>query len=182
MSELTKEQELRLVKEKGYAILKVVVSHDTCDEFKLLSSNAFQKHNRNILMSQFPDSGVDLRIPVSYTLCDVFKSQFINLGLRTSMTYNGKPSAFLIHPRSSISKMPLMLANHTGIIDSGYRGPLIAAFRLLPHKDPEYTIEKYTRLVQICHPSLCPVYIIECSECELGETERGDGGFGSTGK
>jgi dUTPase len=76
-----------------------------------------------------------------------------------------------------------MLSNHTGIIDSGYRGPLIAAMRLLPHdKEGDYTIEKHTRLVQICHPSLCPVYIVECSESDLSETERGDGGFGSTGK
>ena len=72
-----------------------------------------------------------------------------------------------------------MLANHVGIIDSGYRGDLIGAFRCL---DNEYNVESNTRLLQICHPSLCPVYVVIVPENELSNTERGSGGFGSTGK
>ena len=76
-----------------------------------------------------------------------------------------------------------MLANHTGIIDYGYRGSLIAALRLLPFDNVNtYTIEKNSRIMQICHPSLCPVFVVECSESDLSSTERGGGGFGSTGK
>lgn len=183
MSELSISNELRLANEKGFAILKIAISNETSSEFKLLTSNAIEKHNQHILTSKYPDSGVDLRIPETITFETLFKTHFINLGLRASMTHCNKPCAFLIHPRSSISKVPLMLANHTGIIDSGYRGPLIAAFRLLPNENNnEYTVEKHTRLVQICHHSLCPVYVVECSENELSETERGEGGFGSTGK
>jgi dUTPase len=77
-----------------------------------------------------------------------------------------------------------MLANHTGIIDSGYRGNLIGAFRALYfHKDDNnsYIVEKHTRLLQICHPSLCPIYVVMVNEDELTNTERGEGGFGSTG-
>jgi dUTPase len=99
-----------------------------------------------------------------------------------------------------------MLANHTGIIDSGYRGSLIAAVRYLPESQyivmeqndedfenntenvilrkhvSSYTLEKDTRLFQICHPSLLPIYVEVLDENELSETIRGEGGFGSTGK
>jgi dUTP pyrophosphatase len=91
------------------------------------------------------------------------------------------PTGFNVHPRSSISKTPLMLANHTGIIDMGYRGYLIAALRLLPLTHASYTVEKNTRLVQICHPSLYPIYVNIVNEDELTTTTRGSGGFGSTG-
>jgi dUTPase len=73
-----------------------------------------------------------------------------------------------------------MLANHVGIIDSGYRGNLIGAFRcLLPDKN--YIVEQFTRLLQVCHPSLCPIYVVLVEESDLVDTERGAGGFGSTG-
>ena len=107
------------------------------------------------------------------------KAEMLYFDSTVSMVSN---CAFTIHPRSSISKTPLMLANHTGIIDAGYRGSLIGAFRWLKTTtDTEYVVEKYTRLVQICHPTLCPIYVIIVNEDELTTTERGDGGFGSTG-
>jgi len=46
-----------------------------------------------------------------------------------------------------------------------------------------YEIAKQTRMIQICHPSLKPFLIELCDSLEdLGETSRGEGGFGSTGK
>ena len=45
------------------------------------------------------------------------------------MTSGSNGLAYQIYPRSSLSKYPIMLANHVGIIDSGYRGNLIVAFR-----------------------------------------------------
>jgi dUTP pyrophosphatase len=72
-----------------------------------------------------------------------------------------------------------MLANHTGIIDSGYRGSLIGAFRSFSNN--EYIVDEGTRLLQICHPTLCPIFVIIVDESELSSTERNDGGFGSTG-
>jgi dUTPase len=75
-----------------------------------------------------------------------------------------------------------------GIIDSGYRGDIIGVFDII---NPNYggigdlyiTMEKYTRLLQICSGDLKPfkVIILDTPEC-LGTTERGIGGFGSTGK
>ena len=85
-----------------------------------------------------------------------------------------------MYPRSSLSKTALRLANCTGIIDAGYRGPLIGMFDCLTDT---HEILKFTRLLQICAPNLMPTFVrvIDTVE-ELGpETSRGEGGFGSTG-
>jgi hypothetical protein len=92
------------------------------------------------------------------------------------------PVGFYLYPRSSTgTKTPLRLANSVGIIDSGYRGPLIAAFD--NWKGDDFDIEDKQRLVQICAPDLSyPIYVVLVdSEEELGKTSRGSGGFGSTG-
>lgn len=92
------------------------------------------------------------------------------------------PVGFFLYPRSSTgAKTPLRLANSVGIIDSGYRGPLIAVFDNI--KDNEFVIQESQRLVQICAPDLSyPLYIIIVdNEEDLGKTQRGSGGFGSTG-
>jgi len=92
------------------------------------------------------------------------------------------PVGFYLYPRSSTgTKTPLRLANSVGIIDSGYRGPLIAAFD--NWKGDDFNIEDKQRLVQICAPDLSyPIYVVLVdSEEELGKTSRGSGGFGSTG-
>ena len=85
---------------------------------------------------------------------------------------------FFMFPRSSISKTPLRLANSTGIFDAGYRGRVIAALDNI--KDYPYTIKKGDRLVQICLPNLeqFNVRIVD----KLSSSERGESGFGSTGK
>jgi dUTP pyrophosphatase len=85
---------------------------------------------------------------------------------------------FYIYPRSSISKTPLRLANSVGIIDSGYRGELIAVFDNI--SDYEYIILPGTRLVQTCLPDLIP-FSVKLVDNDFPTTERGDGGFGSTG-
>ena len=90
-----------------------------------------------------------------------------------------RPCAFYLYPRSSISKTGLRLANSVGIIDSGYRGNLLAALDCY-QKDEEIT--KGMRLVQLCTPDLQPISKVRIVEEHIGETERGTGGFGSTGK
>jgi dUTPase len=92
-------------------------------------------------------------------------------------------TGFYTHPRSSLSKTPLRLANATGIIDAGYRGNLIGMFDCNSGEDHDYTSELFSRLLQICAPSLMPIFvdIVENIE-ELGPvTSRGGGGIGSTG-
>lgn len=87
-----------------------------------------------------------------------------------------EPTGFLLYPRSSICRTPLRMANSVGVIDSGYRGFLCAAF---DNTGGEYEVEAGTRLVQICMPDLSP-FRVEFVE-ELDDTPRGGGGFGSTG-
>ena len=97
---------------------------------------------------------------------------------------NGKqyPTGFYMYPRSSLSKTPLRLANSVGIIDSGYRGDLIGAFDCNTHGE-QYAVLKNDKLVQICGPGLVPVLVELVDSVELlGITDRGDGGFGSTGR
>lgn len=90
-------------------------------------------------------------------------------------------TGFYMYPRSSISKSPLRLANNVGIIDAGYRGHLIGMFDL-PSGNTEH-IKKMDRYLQICAPGLVPIVVeLVNNITDLGEeTERGDGGFGSTG-
>ena len=99
-------------------------------------------------------------------------------------------TGYFLYPRSSISKTPLRLANSLGIIDSGYRGNLMGMFDVVnidkdekrEYNDADYYIKKYDKLVQICAPNLCPIFveIVDTLEALGEETERGEGGFGST--
>lgn len=103
-------------------------------------------------------------------------------GTISNKTY---PTGFYMYPRSSISKTPFRLANSVGIIDAGYRGHLIAKVdvRLDKNADNDYVPvpTKGERLFQICAPGLVPIVVeLVSTKEELGITERGDGGFGST--
>ena len=83
----------------------------------------------------------------------------------------------LIFPRSSISKTAHSLRNAVGVIDSGYRGELIFKFDINTHNSPVYEIGD--RIGQII---IMPYPQIEFEEVfELSKTERGKGGYGSTG-
>jgi len=163
----------------------LVYVNSTDEKLVEIYNEHIKKHNKNIATDEFPNSGFDLFIPNEVTLKSLPDSTFIDLGIKCEMIYNdvaNKKSSncgFYVFPRSSISKTPLMLSNHTGIIDSGYRGFLIGAFRNL--SDTPYVVEKHTRLLQICHPSLCPIVVKLVSENDLSRTLRQDGGFGSTG-
>ena len=82
-------------------------------------------------------------------------------------------------PRSSICKTPLLMANSEGIIDRTYRGLVKAPVRNLSGES--YIISEGTRLFQIVAPDLGHIREVRIVE-SLPETERGEGGFGSTGK
>jgi len=96
---------------------------------------------------------------------------------------------FYTYMRSSMSKTPLRLANNQGIIDAGYRGPLIGMFdciysnRQQNNHDADCYMDPYSRVLQICAPALVPIYVeIVNNLDDLGpSTSRGEGGLGSTG-
>ena len=98
----------------------------------------------------------------------------------TGKDYN---TGYYMHPRSSLSKTPLRLANSTGIIDAGYRGHLIGMFDVV-NSPYDYFGAKYDRYLQICAPGLVPIVVevVDSKEELGGETGRGIGGFGSTGR
>ncbi len=100
----------------------------------------------------------------------------------TNSEFITTPSAFELHARSSLgSKSTIRLSNCEGIIDSGYRGNLIACVDNIGPID--YTANKFDRLFQVVAPSKCPIYIeLVEQHPDLKPTERGSGGFGSTGK
>ena len=86
----------------------------------------------------------------------------------------------LLFPRSSNSKTDLYLTNHVGVVDSGYRGEIMFKFRpingLLNAKVFQVG-ERVGQLLIIPYPQ---IELVESEE--LSDSERGEGGFGSTGK
>jgi len=81
----------------------------------------------------------------------------------------------LVFPRSSISKTDLIMANSVGVLDAGYRGEL--RFRFRKNGSDDYAIGD--RIGQIM---VMPYPQVEIEETEeLVDSDRGDGGFGSTG-
>ena len=88
----------------------------------------------------------------------------------------------LVFPRSSIRKTNLQLSNSVGVIDSGYRGEIQATFKKIQGVSNQ-TLENYKVGDRIAQIMIIPHPIIEFEEVEeLSNTERGEGGFGSTGK
>ena len=71
------------------------------------------------------DSGVDLPFPNQRWILPT-ETQLIDLGIKVMLTDDkDKPTTCLLVPRSSIYKTPLLQVNSIGIIDGGYRGPIM---------------------------------------------------------
>lgn len=84
---------------------------------------------------------------------------------------------FMMVPRSSIYKKGLFLANSCAIIDNGYRGEIIGIF----YKSNSYKLPEIgERVLQLIPQRQIQVEFVEANE--LSDTNRGEGGFGSTGK
>lgn len=85
----------------------------------------------------------------------------------------------LVYPRSSVRNKELTLSNSVGVIDSGYRGEVMATFNKTNGLDSlKYNVGD--RVVQII---IVPYPEIQLEEVEeLSETDRGSGGHGSTGE
>jgi len=136
-----------------------------------------KKLNQNAVIPSYAkggDAGMDLvatRI-ISNTTFDV--SYGTDLAIEIPNGFVG-----LVFPRSSIRKYELVLSNSVGVIDSGYRGELQATFKKENGLD-SLAYKVGDRIAQIM---IIPYPPIEFDEvAELSDTERGDGGFGSTGK
>ena len=123
----------------------------------------------------FPgDAGLDLFV-IEDKIIQPFETTKIHLGIACE-NENNKP--YLLMPRSSISKTPLRLCNSIGLIDAGYRGEIMAAVDNI--KEQPYKINVGERLFQLVAMNGSKINFELVSE--LTETDRGAGGFGSTGK
>ena len=116
------------------------------------------------------DAGMDV-----YAISKEVKERFIEYGTGLSFEVP-EGHMMLIFPRGSLSNKDLILANHVGVLDSGYRGELKLRFRKIG--DDVYEIgDKIGQIIIVPFPK------VEFEEVdELSETGRGSGGFGSTGK
>ena len=84
----------------------------------------------------------------------------------------------LVFPRSSIARTGLILSNAVGVIDSGYRGEVMAKFRRAQVPAEEYKLgERIAQLIIMPYPEV-EFEVVE----ELSESDRGEGGYGSSGK
>ena len=103
------------------------------------------------------------------------KSEIISTGLAVAIPKNFE---IQIRPRSGLAvKSQISVLNTPGIIDADYRGELKVI--LINLSDKVFVVEKGLRIAQMV---LCPVVKATLKEVtELENTERGSGGFGSTG-
>jgi dUTP pyrophosphatase len=120
------------------------------------------------------DAGLDL---VATDVCHNREYDFVEYG--TGLAFE-IPEGYvgLIFPRSSISKTPHMLCNSVGVVDAGYRGEVKFRFKGISGKeDMEYEVgDKVGQLIIMPFPK------VTIKEVEtLESSERGVGGFGSTG-
>ena len=116
------------------------------------------------------DAGMDV-VAISKEIKDKYVEYKTGLALEVPKGY-----VCLIFPRSSVTNKDLMLKNCVGVLDSGYRGELVFKFQ----KFNEEVYEVGDRIGQII---VIPYPMIKVDEVfELGESKRGDGGWGHTGK
>ena len=95
-----------------------------------------------------------------------------------AMAIPGGYGGFLYARSGLAAKQGLAPANKVGVIDADYRGEIMVA--LHNHSDTARIVESGDRIAQLV---IAPVLRVKLEECEnLDDTERGSGGFGSTGR
>lgn len=120
------------------------------------------------------DAGLDLRSAEIKVLHPSYVTK-----VRTGIHVEIPPGYVgLIFPRSGLStKYGVRLANTVGVIDSDYRGEIICALTT----SSLFTIREYERIAQLVVVPVMTDWALVNNLNELSSTERGDGGFGSTG-
>lgn len=121
------------------------------------------------------DSGYDLVLLEK--IKTVGKVEFYDTGIKVKPNFG---YYFQIVPRSSISKTGYMLANSVGIIDRTYLGNIIVALIKIDETAPDLVLP--LRMVQMIPTPIVHFELEEVESFDVNETERGEGGFGSTNK
>ena len=144
-------------------------SHEfTCKIKKLHSDAVIPKYSKD------GDAGMDLTVTSIIANTDWYITYGFGIAVEIPKGYVG-----LVFPRSSIRGTDLLLTNSVGVIDSGYRGEIQATFRKTNgFEGGRYEIgERAAQIMIIPYPQ-----VVFTEVDELSSSERGDGGFGSTGK
>ena len=123
--------------------------------------------------SKIGDAGMDLTITTIKENTSFSVSYGFGIAMEIPNGYVG-----LVFPRSSVRNQDLILSNCVGVIDSGYRGEIQATFKKTNGLDSlKYNVgERGAQIIILPYPQ---VTMVESNE--LSDTERGAGGFGSTG-
>ena len=123
--------------------------------------------------SKVGDAGMDLTITKEIENTSFSVSYGFGIAMEIPKGYVG-----LVFPRSSVRNQDLILSNCVGVIDSGYRGELQATFKKTNGLDSiKYKVgDRGAQIIILPYPT---IYMTEVPE--LSNTERGSGGFGSTG-
>lgn len=135
-------------------------------------------HPNAIIPSYSKDGDAGLDLTATEILNETTQSVTYGTGLAFEIP---KGYVGLVFPRSSIRKYELQLSNSVGVIDSGYRGEVQATFNKI-YTPSHIRVDDYKigdRIAQIIILPYPPIKLIESDE--LSDTERGSGGFGSTG-
>lgn len=120
------------------------------------------------------DAGLDL-----YSITDIVikpkEKSIIDTGVAVAIPTG---NVGLVFVRSSIGfKHNVTLSNSVGVIDSSYRGSIMAA--ITNHSDSDFTVKKGDRVAQLV---ITPIHLFSPTIVdELPNTERGEKGFGSSG-
>lgn len=140
-----------------------------------------KKLNENAVIPKYSksgDAGMDLTA-VGIEFTPSYVSYKTGLAFEIPEGYVG-----LLFPRSSNCKKQLLLTNSVGVLDSGYRGEVEFRYKLAGNGVlPEGDLDIYNVGDRIGQIIILPYPQIEFEETtELSSTERGEGGFGSSGK
>jgi dUTP pyrophosphatase len=148
---------------------KATVSEGVMVKVKNLDPNAVVPS-----YSKVGDAGMDLTITREIENTSFSVSYGFGIAMEIPNGYVG-----LVFPRSSVRNQDLILSNCVGVIDSGYRGEIQATFKKTNGLDSlKYKVgERGAQIIILPYPQ---VFMTEVPE--LSNSERGEGGFGSTGK
>ena len=86
-----------------------------------------------------------------------------------------------VRARSSLGSKGLILPHSIGTIDADYRGELFVLMTWIGEGE-SYEVKSGERIAQLVIAPIPDVQFTQVDEGDLGETKRGDGGFGSTGR
>jgi dUTP pyrophosphatase len=119
------------------------------------------------------DAGMDLTVVSTESLNDYYNKYNFGIAIEIPFGYVG-----LIFPRSSSYKQGQILSNCVGVIDSGYRGEISAVFLTDAYSKHRYNIgDRAAQMLILPYPQI----EFELTD-ELSDSERGLGGYGSSGK